>query len=128
LAVLVAVADWSDARHRPRRWLVRALKASVGRVLSVAAAGDTAPIPAGPDGGFYEPAVSTAVRPRLTAAKIEALLPARGKFIFPPPYGTQGIRLTNGTDCGGRDCVQYVGYSYWRRTNNHVGSGTMLIL
>ncbi|HEY2994762.1 MAG TPA: hypothetical protein VGM22_18270 [Methylomirabilota bacterium] len=129
LAVLLAVADLSDARHRPRRWLSRALKASIGRVLSVAAAGDTsAPIPAGPDGGFFEPAVSTAVRPRLSVAQIEALLPARGPFTFPSPYGTRGVRITNGSDCGGRDCVQYVGYSYWRRTNNHVGRDTMLIL
>jgi len=79
-------------------------------------------------GGFFEPAVSTAVRPRMSAAQIEALLPTRGKFSFPPPYRTQGVRITNASDCGGRDCVDYVGYSYWRRTNNHVGSGTMLIL
>ena len=38
----------------------------------------------------------------------------------------RGVRLTNATDCvGGQDCVNYVGYSYWRNMNNHVGSDTM---
>jgi hypothetical protein len=36
--------------------------------------------------------------------------------------------LTNAGDCGGNDCVNYVGYSYWRNSNNHVGSDTMLIV
>ena len=54
-------------------------------------------------------------------------LPARGPFTFPAPYNTIGVRLTNAGDCGGADCVNYVGYSYWRNTNNHVGSDTMLI-
>src|SRR5262245_37249390 len=54
-------------------------------------------------------------------------LPQRGTFTFPAPYLTQGSRLTNATDCGGQDCVLPVGYSYWRNTNNHVGSNTMLI-
>jgi hypothetical protein len=39
-----------------------------------------------------------------------------------------GVRVTNASDCGGADCVNYVGYSYWRNTNNHVGSGTMLVV
>ena len=46
---------------------------------------------------------------------------------FPSPYITQGVRLTNDTDCGGQDCVNYVGYSYWRNINNHVGSNTMYV-
>jgi len=54
-------------------------------------------------------------------------LPRRGKFVFPAPYNTIGVRLTNAADCGGGDCVDYVGYSYWRNSNNHVGSDTMLI-
>jgi hypothetical protein len=56
-------------------------------------------------------------------------LPSRGKFTFPAPYNTVGVRLTNAADCGGQDhdCVNYVGYSYWRNSNNHVGSSTMLI-
>jgi hypothetical protein len=35
--------------------------------------------------------------------------------------------LTNGSDCGGADCVLPVGYSYWNNINNHVGSDTMLV-
>jgi hypothetical protein len=78
-------------------------------------------------GGFVEPATSTSVRAPMTASQIQSLLPARGAFVFPAPYLTQGVRLTNATDCGGSDCVNYVGYSYWRNTNAHVGSGTMYI-
>src|SRR6266850_1876844 len=79
-------------------------------------------------GGFVELATGVDVRPTLTPAQIQALLPARGAFTFPPPYLTHGLRLTNETDCiGGTDCVDYVGYSYWRNINNHAGSNTMLI-
>ena len=77
-------------------------------------------------GGFLEKATTNEVRPRLTAQQASAL-PARGAFTFPAPYSTQGSRLTNDADCGGADCVLPVGYSYWRNTNNHVGSNTMLI-
>ncbi|HYV20137.1 MAG TPA: LamG domain-containing protein [Verrucomicrobiae bacterium] len=80
-----------------------------------------------PPGGFVEKTNSTDVRPLLNAAQIQALLPARGAFVFPSPYNTQGVRITNGTDCGGSDCVQSVGYSYWRNMNNSAGSSTMLI-
>jgi hypothetical protein len=38
------------------------------------------------------------------------------------------IRLTNASDCGGNDCLWYVGYSYWRNINNHAGKNEMLIL
>src|SRR5687768_8027241 len=51
---------------------------------------DTAP------GGFVESATSTTVRSRVTPT-----LPTRGRFTFPPPYNTTGIRLTNASDCGG---------------------------
>src|SRR5262245_10564619 len=78
-------------------------------------------------GGFIEPATSTAYRAPLSAATLQTLLPARGRFTFPAPYGTTAIRLTNATDCGGGDCVNYVGYYYWSNINNHVGSDTMLI-
>src|SRR6185295_2521125 len=54
-------------------------------------------------------------------------MPSRGPFTFPSPYNTTGVRLTNETDCGGADCVDYIGYSFWRNTNYHVGSNTMLI-
>lgn len=78
-------------------------------------------------GGFVEPATSTSVRPLLTASQIQSLLPARGAFVFPAPYLTQAVRITNATDCGGTDCVNYVGYSYWRNMNNHVGGATMYL-
>ena len=66
-------------------------------------------------------------RPPLTAAQIQTLLPERGRFTFPAPYNTAAIRLTNSSDCDGTDCVNPVGYSYWRNINNHVDSDTMLI-
>ena len=78
-------------------------------------------------GGFLEKATSTDIRATLTQLEIQALLPARGLFTFPPPYLTQGIRLTNESDCGGTDCVKYVGYSYWRNINNHSGGDEMLV-
>jgi hypothetical protein len=84
-----------------------------------------APILAAP-GGFIEKTNSTAVRPLLSASQIQAMLPSRGPFVFPAPYGTEGIRLTNASDCGGADCVSYVGYSYWRNINNNAGSATLL--
>ena len=80
-----------------------------------------------PSGGFVDSATSNGLRPRLSAAEIQTFLPARGRFTFPSPYQTQGVRLTNGGDCGGADCVWPVGYSYWANINNHVGSDTMLI-
>jgi len=92
-------------------------------VLPVVATRAVAQVP----GGFVELATSVNVRPLLTATQIQAFLPSRGLFTFPAPYLTQGVRLTNSTDCGGSDCLNYVGYSYWRRINNHVGSDTMLI-
>ncbi|HEV2852254.1 MAG TPA: hypothetical protein VHC97_05560 [Thermoanaerobaculia bacterium] len=78
-------------------------------------------------GGFLEKATSTAVRPRLTPAQIQSFLPARGAFTFPAPYNTRGIRLTNASDCGGTDCVNYVGYSYWRNINNHAGGSDLYV-
>ena len=76
-------------------------------------------------GGFLESATSTGVRP-----KVAVVLPLRGKFTFPAPYNTTGVRLTNVADCGGagKDCVNDIGYAYWRNSNNHVGSDTMLIV
>jgi hypothetical protein len=78
-------------------------------------------------GGFIEPANSAAFRVPLTAAEAASILPARGLFTFPSPYGTMGFRLTNPEDCGGQDCVKPVGYSYWNNINNHAGSDTMLV-
>ena len=96
---------------------------SLTSLLSLGPARAQASVP----GGFVENAGSTEVRPKLTAAEIQALLPSRGPFMFPAPYGTAGVRLTNSTDCAGSDCVYPVGYSYWRNLNNHVGSNTMYI-
>ena len=78
-------------------------------------------------GGFLEKADSTATRTRLTPAQIQSFLPSRGPFTFPAPYNTRGIRLTNANDCGGTDCLTYVGYSYWRNINNHTGSNDLYV-
>ncbi len=69
------------------------------------------------------------VRPKLSADQIRAFVPAsRGAFTFPPPYGSEAVRITDASDCpGGTDCVSSMGYAYWRNTNNHVGSDEMLI-
>ncbi|HKC54761.1 MAG TPA: hypothetical protein VKC35_01510, partial [Vicinamibacterales bacterium] len=87
--------------------------------------------PPPPGGGFTEKAGSPQLRARFSAAAISAFLPAngaKGKFAFPAPYNTDAVRLTNQTDCaGGADCLWYVGYSYWRNTNNHVGSRYMYV-
>ena len=80
-------------------------------------------------GGFLESASSTTVRPQLSASQVAQFLPGRGRFTFPAPYNTEGVRLTNASDCaGGTDCVNSVGYSFWRNINNHVNSSTMLIV
>jgi hypothetical protein len=107
--------------RRPLLVLLAALAATAAGSSRAASAQAAAP------GGFLETAPTSAVRPLLTAAQIQSLLPARGRFTFPAPYLTTGIRISNATDCGGSDCVNYVGYSYWRNMNNHVGSNTMLV-
>jgi hypothetical protein len=70
------------------------------------------------------------VRPRLSASQLSALVPgAGGSFTFPAPYNTKAVRLTDANSCGNQgDCVHYIGYSYWRNMNYHVGQDTMLIL
>ena len=78
-------------------------------------------------GGFVDSATSVGLRPTLSAAEIRVFLPDRGRFTFPSPYSTTGVRLSNASDCGGADCVAPVGYSYWSNINNHAGSDTMLI-
>lgn len=78
-------------------------------------------------GGFVEQATSTSSRPLISASAARAFLPARGPFTFPAPYNTTGVRLTTGADCGGGDCVNSVGYSYWNNINNHAGSDTLLV-
>jgi len=54
-------------------------------------------------------------------------LPDRGPFRFPAPYGTTGIRITNGSDMGGADALWYCGYSYWQNINAHVGQAELLV-
>src|SRR4249920_4011519 len=72
-------------------------------------------------GGWVEKQ-GTATRARYSAGQIQAFVPpTRGSFTFPAPYNTKGIRITDASDCGGTDCVAYVGYSYWRNTNAHEG-------
>jgi hypothetical protein len=67
-------------------------------------------------------------RARYTAAQIQSFVPpTRGAFSFPAPYNTKGIRITDATDCGGTDCVNYIGYAYWRNTNAHESSADMWI-
>jgi hypothetical protein len=79
-------------------------------------------------GGWIENAASDGVRPRLDAGSIAAFMAKKsGPFTFPPPYNTLAVRLTDPLDCGGQDCVNSVGYAYWRNINNHVGSPTMFI-
>jgi hypothetical protein len=88
------------------------------------------PNPPPPYGGFLEKDGPGNYRPRLTRDQILSFLPAneaKGVFKFPAPYATTAVRLTNAADCGGTDCLAYVGYSYWRNTNYHVGRAEMLI-
>jgi hypothetical protein len=87
----------------------------------------TLPDLGGGPGGFLEWSGATDTRPLLTPAELLPMLPARGVFTFPAPYGTTGIRLTNAVDCGGgaADCVNAVGGAYWRNINNHAGSNVL---
>jgi hypothetical protein len=79
-------------------------------------------------GGFVEKAPDSTIRPKLSVSEIQAFLPTeRSAFTFPAPYNTRGARITVPADCRGRDCVNPVGYSYWRRMNNHVHSSVILI-
>jgi hypothetical protein len=109
--------------------LLDASLASMGATIDDARIGVAAAAPA--YGGFLEKAGSPTLRSRFARSQIDAFLPAngaKGPFTFPAPYLTTGVRLTNASDCaGGQDCVWYVGYSYWRNTNYHVGQADMLI-
>jgi len=93
--------------------------------LMIAAAPATAQFP----GGFIKKSYDAPNRPRLTASQIQSFVPStRGKFTFPAPYNTQGVRITIPSDCGGADCIDYVAYSYWKNMNNHQNSDTMYIM
>jgi hypothetical protein len=74
--------------------------------------------------GLVESATGNAMRSTVPGNSVPG---SRGRFTFPAPYNTEGVRLTTAADCGGGDCVNPVGYSYWSNINNHAGSDTMLI-
>ncbi|PYT13029.1 MAG: hypothetical protein DMF51_11750, partial [Acidobacteria bacterium] len=97
---------------------VAVLLLCAGHIYSQTTSTDASVVP----GGFVETATTGVLRPRLSLPLLQALLPARGPFTFPAPYNTSAVRITNATDCGGTDCVDAVGYSYWRNINNHTGS------
>ncbi|MEX0900003.1 MAG: hypothetical protein WD081_04855 [Gammaproteobacteria bacterium] len=78
-------------------------------------------------GGFKESPLLADPRPRLASAEVGSFLPTRGPFTFPAPYKSRGARITNESDCNGSDCVQSVGYSYWKNINNHVHDDTMYV-
>ena len=119
-----------ESTHVPQLpLLLDASMLSVGASIHQAVMAVAPPPP--PGGGFTEKSGSPRLRVRFTAAEITAFLPpngATGTFMFPAPYNTEAIRLTNASDCaGGADCLWYVGYSYWRNINNHVGRRVMYI-
>jgi hypothetical protein len=103
----------------------RAAWRTVTAILFVIVAAN--PLRAQAPGGFVVSAGDSGVRAPVTAGEAQAFLPQRGVFTFPAPYGTQGIRITNASDCTGGDCVDY-GYSYWNKINNHAGSDAMLVV
>ncbi|HKT30874.1 MAG TPA: hypothetical protein VJS89_00100, partial [Gammaproteobacteria bacterium] len=112
-----------DFSNQSGRWLLAlmlVLVAGLGLFASQASVADTFP------GGFLELDDTSVARPNLTAAQIAAFMPSRGVFTFPAPYNTQGIRVTNASDCGGQDCVDLI-YSYWNNINNSAGSNLMYI-
>jgi hypothetical protein len=74
--------------------------------------------------GLIESATGNARRPKFSGRDVPS---TRGRFIFPSPYNTEAVRLTEASDCNGSDCVRPVGYAYWSNINNHVGNDTMLI-
>ncbi|HEX6948331.1 MAG TPA: hypothetical protein VF127_01920 [Nitrospira sp.] len=105
----------------------RSLWLLLGGFLIAAASGAVAQTTSTFPGGWIEKD-GAGVRARYSAAQILSFVPSlRGTFTFPAPYNTRGVRITDASDCGGADCVNYVGYSYWRNTNAHQNSNDMLI-
>jgi len=116
----------SGSRVRSLRLLLPSVAVALlssGHIYSQTTSADASVVP----GGFVETTTTGVLRPRLSLPLLQALLPARGPFTFPAPYNTSAVRITNATDCGGADCVDAVGYSYWRNINNHTGSNQMLM-
>jgi hypothetical protein len=104
---------------------------TIGATVNDAVIAVAPPAPPPSTSNLLEKAGSPALRARFSTTQIQAFLPpgdATGKFTFPAPYNTEAVRLTNAQDCAdGSDCLWYVGYSYWRNINNHVGSSDMYI-
>ena len=103
------------------------------RMLFLLAAFLLAPDPlqiasAQPAAGGWVESQGAAPRARWSPDILKSFVPpARGTFVFPAPYNTQAARITDPSDCGDKDCVWSVGYSYWRNTNAHEGRDEMLI-
>jgi hypothetical protein len=105
----------------------RSLWLFLGGLLIAAASGAVAQTTSSFPGGWVEKD-GTAIRTRLAASQIQSFVPpARGSFTFPSPYNTKAVRITDASDCGGLDCLWYVGYSYWRNSNAHQNSNEMLM-
>jgi hypothetical protein len=102
-------------------------KLRLTRIVGTALAIMASSVNAQTQGGFIEDSTTAVARSALTQSQINSFMPDRGSFTFPSPYDTQGVRLTNASDCNGGDCVNYAGYSYWRNMNNHIGMPSMLI-
>ena len=111
----------TDPFHRLNRLIAIGTVALLSLLAARSALANTFP------GGFLENDETSTIRQPLTATQIAAFMPTRGLFTFPAPYNTQGIRVTNASDCGGQDCVDMT-YSYWRNLSNSTGSDTMYIL
>ncbi len=76
----------------------------------------------------YAPSAAP-VPSRSLATPLTTLIPnMKGSFVFPAPYNTQAVRITDASDCAGKDCVEYAGYSYWRNMNNSTGSSRLLMV
>lgn len=78
-------------------------------------------------GGFVVETDSTADFP-WTPGQMRSFLPERGRFTFPAPYGNEGIRVTNASDCGGSDCVEPLRDITGRNIDAHRGRASMLVL
>src|SRR5689334_10858726 len=108
----------------PRRAILTTL--SLAAAMTINAGSASADFP----GGFIHKSYDAPNRPRLSQSQIQNFVPSgRGKFTFPAPYNTEGVRITIPSDCGGtEDCLEPVGYSYWALMNNHVGRNTISIV
>ena len=97
-------------------------------LLALVLTGSAASADKAAPGGWVEPQGSPP-RARWSASFVQQFVPPRrGPFTFPAPYRTEAVRITEPSDCGGKDCVWYVGYSYWRNSNAHRDRDEMYIL